>query len=736
MGKIFRMIVVVALVSLIFSTAFAGLSAVGPNNPVNGFPSWYQDANGVAVQLGHNDGTFDPGLDIFDAVIPGNAFSAQIGFGTEAFYYLLTDAGDISIPPQTGLSGGGRILYLAGLEAAFGGGAALSGDQIVFGRIRIRIDCPVAGTYTVTHPYGVDVFNVTTPGLKAINFTEDIGVAPLAFTGALSSRVGPFLKAVNPVPPPPVVIPGKGTFNYLGTPLIPQTVIGSPFGTNFVRIEGPVGADLDAAIGGVQNVVESSNFFLSGTIFNGALNTPVTVDNVTYKISNHNSVDVIANSAPNAQLTVAGINSAPSLMINDGTGRFYAHVHDAGELPATVTVTATETPPSTNTPTSVVKNLVDAVQITQAEYDPNTRTLTISAVSGDRALDPTLTATDNRNSILGVFGAPHPATHIRTLVASSVGVPPATITVTSAKGGSATRNIDIIETATPPSTAPFAADDAIVTNVNTPVVVNVIANDTAVIPATINAASVIITTQPLNGSAVANTNGTVTYTPSVDFSGTNTFAYTVDDSLGSTSNAATVTITVNPPVVVNLPPVAGNDTISTPSNAPVTINVIANDTDANGLNLASLAIASVPLNGIAVVNADGTITYTPAAGFAGIGTFTYTIRDTLGALSNTATVTVNVTALITDAVNITSATFVQTTSTWTIFGRDSVTTPGTVITVVLDRTGETIGTASVLSTGSWNLVVRGSTVTAQKGDTITARSSLGGVKSRVGVKVF
>ena len=85
------------------------------------------------------------------------------------------------------------MLVLA-LEAAFANGGPAVGDQISFGRVRIRVENLVPGaTYRVTHPYGVDVFQAD-EATRSINFTEDIGIgAPGDFQGALNSRIGPFL---------------------------------------------------------------------------------------------------------------------------------------------------------------------------------------------------------------------------------------------------------------------------------------------------------------------------------------------------------------------------------------------------------------------------------------------------------------------------------------------------------------------------------------------------------------
>src|SRR4029079_13027249 len=107
----------------------------------------------------------------------------------------------------------------------------------------------------------------------------------------------------------------------------------------------------------------------------------------------------------------------------------------------------------------------------------------------------------------------------------------------------------------------------------------------------------------------------------------------------ATSNTATVSITVKP---VNDAPIAGNDTATTNEDTPVDIRVLANDTDiAPGTTLTPVVTAG-PLHGTTTVNTDRTITYTPAANYAGPDSFTYTATDGL-ATSNTATVSITVT---------------------------------------------------------------------------------------------
>jgi trimeric autotransporter adhesin len=83
------------------------------------------------------------------------------------------------------------------------------------------------------------------------------------------------------------------------------------------------------------------------------------------------------------------------------------------------------------------------------------------------------------------------------------------------------------------------------------------------------------------------------------------------------------------------------------NDAPVTINVLSNDGDKFGkIDPSTVRIGSAPSHGSATVNSDGTVTYTPVAGFGGSDTFTYTVSDNEGQTSLPATVTVSVSSNI------------------------------------------------------------------------------------------
>lgn len=102
-----------------------------------------------------------------------------------------------------------------------------------------------------------------------------------------------------------------------------------------------------------------------------------------------------------------------------------------------------------------------------------------------------------------------------------------------------------------------------------------------------------------------------------------------------------VTFATDGPPPTNSAPVAQDDSASTSTSAAVTIDVLSNDSDADGNTISIDQIASPTADGQLSVNANGTVTYTPDAEFSGSDSFTYTVTD--GSLSsNAATVTITV----------------------------------------------------------------------------------------------
>ncbi len=142
---------------------------------------------------------------------------------------------------------------------------------------------------------------------------------------------------------------------------------------------------------------------------------------------------------------------------------------------------------------------------------------------------------------------------------------------------------------------------------------------------------------PAHGGTVANADGTITYTPAANYTGADSFAYTIGDGQdGSATATVNVTVTAG-----NDAPVAVNDAATMAEDTSVSIAVLANDTDLDG-DILSVTGVGAAAHGSTAVNADGTITYTPAPGFNGSDAFTYTVGDGQGG-SATAAVSVTVT---------------------------------------------------------------------------------------------
>ena len=196
-------------------------------------------------------------------------------------------------------------------------------------------------------------------------------------------------------------------------------------------------------------------------------------------------------------------------------------------------------------------------------------------------------------------------------------------------------------TVTAQNDAPQTTVDTATINEDNAVMVNVLAND-ADSDDTINAASVTVVSAATDGATSVNTaTGVITYTPNANFNGSDSFSYTVQDATGATSAITPVTITVN---TVNDAPVALSDVVSTNINTAVTLNVVANDTDVDSgdaPDASSLAIVSAATSGSAVI-VTGEVKYTPNSGFTGSDSYTYTVDDSYGLVSNVATVTITV----------------------------------------------------------------------------------------------
>lgn len=337
---------------------------VGPIDPRIGFPVTYTDGSiNLELCLGNflaPDGINQMCLGGPTAADPPLPDPSQppsltpdgrpINFPEEAFYWSASVKLDID---------NGNYIALLDLaqEAAFLNGPAIPGDQMTFGRLRIRLRpkgggvfIPAHTWFRFTHPFGADDFEAL-PAKQGdpdgdIFATADIGCfsAPCDFTASLTSRISKFLTCVTPAPPA----------GFVGDPNIDCTVTGSPTGFNAFKVErisGKGGAVVPSPISGQSNL-----FSVSGHI-RAPLPPPPPPSAVVPNIAGLLLADGL-NTVVAAGFNIGPIALAPSTTV--GAGRIINQTPAAGgtaTLPASVSVTV-----STGAGTVSVPNVVNLTQ--------------------------------------------------------------------------------------------------------------------------------------------------------------------------------------------------------------------------------------------------------------------------------------------------------------------------------------------------------------------------------------
>jgi hypothetical protein len=424
------------------ATPFA---ASAPQIPGNGFASFLTDSEGVGVEI-----CTDAGLCIFDDVLV-NDFAQANGFGAEGFWY--------SAEARFNSSNTSVLLVMAA-EAAFLTEIPVDGDQFPFTRLRVRLDLPAAGTYTLVHPYGKKVYTVSAGGRRAVNDTTDIElqaakdvVLPEGEIPAVNNRgvVGPWLRWTNTTSegllagetPPPA--------GYIGNAAVAHTVVGSPCNQNFTTLTGvsatnqPISVDPNNSDGDNDPYTLTTNrFFVSGKL-SGQTVTPLVI-NQAYYTKNGGKVDVhvFATAPTTATLTVAAEsnNIAPLALNTEHTGRFFQsfEASTTGQVPTSLTVQATN---GITSPARTLSNVpvADLVTITKAEArctrvapNPAQCNLTVDALSSDPGA-ATLTITVGTQTQALVNG---------TTTFPGLSALPSSVTVTSDKLGTAAKPLTVI----------------------------------------------------------------------------------------------------------------------------------------------------------------------------------------------------------------------------------------------------------------------------------------------------
>lgn len=220
---------------------------------------------------------------------------------------------------------------------------------------------------------------------------------------------------------------------------------------------------------------------------------------------------------------------------------------------------------------------------------------------------------------------------------------------------------------------PVAINDTILTHENTAVTGNVLSNDADADGDTLTAT---VATAPTYGSLALNADGSFTYTPNTNYTGSDTFSCTAADGYGGTATATVSIMVANTPA-----PVGVSDSYTTPGSIEVSAagGVLANDTDPNGSPLIAV-LALGPAHGTHALNSDGSFSYIPDDRFVGTDSFSYLPTDDAGPGAVTA-VSLTITDQPPVAVNDTATTNANVPVTIAVFSND--TDPdGTPLTVL------------------------------------------------------
>ncbi len=279
----------------------------------------------------------------------------------------------------------------------------------------------------------------------------------------------------------------------------------------------------------------------------------------------------------------------------------------------------------------------------------------------------TFASTNDNNTLFSVQPSIDPTTGNLTYTPAANAFGSATVSVVLSDNGGTVNGGDnvsvtqtFIITVNAINDQPVAVSDSPTTNEDTPLTFNVTGNDTD-IDGTIDSGSVDLdqftagiqnTYNTTEGSWSVNATGDVTLAPALNFNGTTSITYRVNDNVGTTSNTVAITVTVTP---VNDAAVIGNDNPNTAEDSPVTFNVTNNDTDVDGtvddatvdLDVATIGIQNsfTTAEGSWTVNSSGDVTFTPVLNFNGPVSLSYTVNDNNGATSNPGTISVNVNSI-------------------------------------------------------------------------------------------
>ena len=181
----------------------------------------------------------------------------------------------------------------------------------------------------------------------------------------------------------------------------------------------------------------------------------------------------------------------------------------------------------------------------------------------------------------------------------------------------------------PPNKPPVADSKSVSTDMNVPIPIKLSGSDPEGSKLTFS-----IVDLPKHGQLSSVSGDIVKYTPDKEYSGSDSFTYTVKDNKGTTSSKTLVNININ-----NKPPVADSKSVSTDMNVPIPIKLSGSDPEGSKL---TFSIVDLPKHGqLSSVSGD-IVKYTPDKEYSGSDSFTYTVKDNKGTTSAKSTVTIDI----------------------------------------------------------------------------------------------
>lgn len=370
-------------------------------------------------------------------------------------------------------------------------------------------------------------------------------------------------------------------------------------------------------------------------------NDSVTLD----EDSNGTTISILANDTLLEGATVSAITQpshGQAVLNENGTVTYKSADNYNGSDSFTYTITDSDNETHTATVNLTVNSVNDAPTLARFSLD-----------GGTEYSSYTLSASDILNNASDVDGDD--------LSISSVSITDETVTIvdhengtwtiTSSEEGLKTINFVVSDgttTTTGSTTIDFAdvnntlTDDSATVDEDGETTITVLTNDSIV-----DGGSITAITQPSHGVAVLHDNGTITYTPTGDYNGPDSFTYTVTDEDNETQTA-TVDLTIN---AVNDAPVA-DDTVSlsTAEDTSLTITLAdllgsSSDVDQDSLTIENLSIQSGNGTLTPIVSNDVTTgwTYEPAADDDSQVVLAYDVSD--GTTSDSTTATLDITSV-------------------------------------------------------------------------------------------